>query len=1630
MSFQKVSARDIAIVGMSALFAGAKDLSSYWQNILKKINAVADAPDAWASPYYDAGSTENDRIYTRKGGFLGQLAEFDPLEFGIMPNAVDGGEPDQYLALRLAQDALRDSGYDQKPFNREKAGIILGRGTYVNRGYTNLMQHGMVVDQTLDMLRNLCPDLSEQTIQKIRKGLKGSLPPFTAEMVPGLVPNIVTGRIANRLNLMGPNFIIDAACASSLIAIELSIRELLSGRCDMVLTGGVHASTPPQIYMIFCLLDALSHTIIQPFDKAADGTQLGEGIGILVLKRLNDAEADGDRIYAVIKGVGTSSDGKALGLLAPRLEGEVLALQRAYYGADIDPATIGLIEAHGTGIPLGDQTEIQALSSLFGKRKGMIPRCALGTVKSMIGHCIPAAGAAGVIKTVLALYHKILPPTLCNEINPKLEIEQEPFYINNETRPWIHGNPEVPRRAGVNSFGFGGINSHVILEEYKDRMAENAKILHREWPTELVIFSADTRNELVDRVEKTYQYLQVQPDTLLANIAFKLSTYKTGRYRLAIIAKNVGDLVSKLKIASEKIHDSGISKLQTRNGIYFSEKAQEGKIGFLFPGEGAQYPNMLSDLCTHFPKVREWFDFLEETFYKEREIRPSAVIFPAPTSLTAEVKKLIANQLFEMDIGSEAVFIADMALYELLKEFGVRCDAMLGHSTGENAALIASGTLRIQSRSQLSEKIQYLNHIYRDLSASDSIPRGSFLAVGSLQPDILNKLATESTGKIHLAMDNCPNQVLLFGNKHDIEAAGIYLKERGCICSEMPFDRAYHTPLFEPVGRAFRTFYDSIDVGPGHTPLFSCATTNLFPTDPDEIRSLASRQWHSRVRFRETIERLYADGFRVFIEVGPDSNLTSFVNDILRGKDYLALASINRRVTNLEQIQHLMARLFVFGVEVNMTPFYVHRNLEEISLNFQKTPPVLSGNKTHYKFKSILNLHLPLMRLEPELVREVQNELGRALQGAKEIETDLNAAQISGSHDSALNRPIGLNDDIISKHFDLMQKLLDTQEQFMSGMLSDRAADWMNKNTGIATDELSRGVQPTFAEEWPLLGDIIEQDHNQLLCERQFDLERDIFLRDHTLGGAPSERNPQLLALPVMPFTFSMEIIAQAANYLVGGDKKVISMHHLRGYRWLTLDKGKLILRIHARLQETGGGDGYQSVRVRMFEPTTGKEEGLLVFEGEVRLADHFSLSSAQLQCELENSSQSRLSDADLYSTGMFHGPRLQGVKHICRWSKQGIEADLCVIPINNFFSSIEKPIFRIDPGLLDAAGQMVGYWLTEQYGSDFNCFPFFVDAFYQYADPLPSGSMVNCQSSIHFTNEREIEANFELRDQSGRVVVRLEKWTDRYFIIPHKFYRSRLHPSTEYLSEAWMQTETGLICRRIDPFPEHFLDDSWAIWKRVLAHLMLNKSEREYWYRLPENGPMRTNWLLGRIAGKDVIHQWAHQNLNLQIAPVDIEIKSTELGKPYGYCSFIKEAIPDVSITHSHGYIIAALAQQGMHIGIDLERLDRIRSDDLLIGGAFSEEEFAVLETLPHQDRSLWLKGFWCAKEAASKSLGTGLKGAPGKWQVIRFSTSDHNVIISHAGQLFESQLWYTPAEVLAICQYKKLGETISKWL
>ena len=460
--------KEIAIIGMAGIFPKSPDVATFWENILNKVPGVIDPPaQSWdMRESYDPSMRGTNRIYTQKGGFLGDLAQFNPIAHQVTPNSIDGTEPAQWLALSVARQALRDAGYSDLIPEKERTAVILGRGAYIDRANTTHFQHGSILEETIKIVHQLNPDYSADDLDFLRSELMHNMPKFDATAAQGLIPNIIAGRIANKLDLMGPAYTVDAACASSIVAIEHAVKGLRSGEFDLALVGGIYAVSPAPMTMVFAQLRVLSHQgMIKPFSADGDGTLLGEGVGIVVLKRLEDAITAHQRIYAVIKGIGSANDGSGKSLIAPSVAGAVKAQQRAFADAEISPDTIELIEAHGLGTPVGDATEFQALATVYGARRGSRPSVALGTVKPMTGHLMPASGVAGLIKASLALHYKILPPTLNVEHpNPSYDWANTPFYLNGDLQKWEH-SAEYPRRAAVNSFGFGGVSAHLLLEE-------------------------------------------------------------------------------------------------------------------------------------------------------------------------------------------------------------------------------------------------------------------------------------------------------------------------------------------------------------------------------------------------------------------------------------------------------------------------------------------------------------------------------------------------------------------------------------------------------------------------------------------------------------------------------------------------------------------------------------------------------------------------------------------------------------------------------------------------------------------------------------------------------------------------------------------------------------------------------------------------------------------------------------------------------------------------------------------------------------------------------------------------------------------------------------------------------------
>lgn len=453
------------------------------------------------------------------------------------------------------------------------------------------------------------------------------------------------------------------------------------------------------------------------------------------------------------------------------------------------------------------------------------------------------------------------------------------------------------------------------------------------WDSEVFIIQGESRQDLTEAVKRLCRFISSNPALELKDLAFTLNCpLQESGYRLAIVANTPGDLEKKLNHSLKQLSNPGCSRIKDKSGIFFFEEplSQDGTLAFLFPGEGSQYVNMLADLYHHFQDVRACFERIDRAFLNnKRDILPSQIIFPPPHAQSSETN-YSEQILWQMDFAVAAVFIANQAIFTLLDHLEIQPDAMVGHSSGEFAALIASGAVDIQSEEQVIQLALELIRIHESLG--EQVPEAKLLAVGAANPSVVTSVIAESGGALRVAMDNCPHQVVLCGSEATIARVTNRLQSQGAICNLLPFNRAYHTPSFKPVCDRFFPFFHTLKIVSPRIPVYSCATAQSHQNDPEEIRRLAVEQWCRPVRFRETIDAMYADGVRIFVEVGPKGNLTSFVDDILQNRRYLAMPSNVSHRSGITQINYLIGLLAAHGVHMRLDYLYVHRAPKRLSL--------------------------------------------------------------------------------------------------------------------------------------------------------------------------------------------------------------------------------------------------------------------------------------------------------------------------------------------------------------------------------------------------------------------------------------------------------------------------------------------------------------------------------------------------------------------------------------------------------------------------------------------------------------------------------------------------------------------------
>ena len=868
---QAAAQAPIAIVGIACVFPRAGSLQEYWANIRDGFDAITEVPEGhWKlSDYFDADPKARDMTYGRRGGFLDPV-DFEPMAFGISPRDLEATDTTQLLGLHVAREALRDAGYgpEHREFDRDRTSVILGVTGTLPLVIPLGARLGHPIWRRALEEAGVDPETSEDVIQRIAEGYV----PWQENSFPGLLANVVAGRIANRLDLHGTNCVVDAACASSLSAIHLAALELEAGRTDMVLSGGLDAFNDIFMYMCFSKTPALSASgNAQPFNQDADGTILGEGIGVVVLKRLGDAERDGDRIYAVIKGLGSSSDGKGQAVYTPSPGGQARALRAAYRNAGVSPATVELVEAHGTGTRVGDATEARGLTTVYREAGEEGTWCALGSVKSMIGHTKAAAGAAGLIKAAMALHHKILPPTIKVESpNEAVAPGETPFYVNTEKRPWLPPSGH-PRRAGISAFGFGGSNFHCVVEEYESPVPET------DWDgrVQILAFSADDRGGLTNQLQdfdSEYAWDEIRGRAAESRARFNAAA----AVRLLLVAERDGTPVADMiPLALSQLKDERTA-WTTPQGIYFGTGAPDGKWAACFPGQGAQYVGMLRELACRFPVA-------VETLATAVEVTPELAdrIYPHPafddSARTEQEAELRATQIAQPALGA-----VSLGALRVLEQFGLSPDATCGHSYGELVALCAAGRLRPMELHQLSRR-------RGELMASGDGDHGSMLAVVAELAWVERFLETHDLDLV-VANHNAPRQAVLSGVTDEIERAQDLLSREDIKVKRLPVAAAFHSSLVAPAAAPFAESLTSIELTGSFVPVYANATGTAYPECSADARELLASQLTSTVDFVQCVRSMFEDGVRTFVEVGPGRRLCALIDEILADEDITTVA--------------------------------------------------------------------------------------------------------------------------------------------------------------------------------------------------------------------------------------------------------------------------------------------------------------------------------------------------------------------------------------------------------------------------------------------------------------------------------------------------------------------------------------------------------------------------------------------------------------------------------------------------------------------------------------------------------------------------------------------------------------------
>lgn len=1120
----------------------------------------------------------------------------------------------------------------------------------------------------------------------------------------------------------------------------------------------------------------------------------------------------------------------------------------------------------------------------------------------------------------------------------------------------------------------------------------------RLFENELFLIAAATRSDLVAKLDGLTSYLNRTECAPLPDIAFTLSgAYKKGMHCLSIIAATHSDLRQKMELARGQLQAETCRRIHEKSGIFFCEdKLGQDRLAFLFPGENAQYVNMLQDLCLHFPELRLVFDTANEACALVGDgFMPGALNFPP-----AGIKTMNQNEdeLAQWEKAIALVHTANAAMIKLLRYLEIQPDAVVGHSFGELSAMEMAGILRPGNG---KKRVKFLRDEYRhikELAQSSDLPRGIFMTVGGVERSKIEKIVSRFGDTLCIAMENCPHQYVLCAAGKKMESAIARAEEllvnQGGICSRLPISRPYHTPFFEPAFPLQREFLEKVGVHPPEIDIYSCTSTDCFPDGSDAIIDLSAKYWMSPVRFEQTIERMHADGVRIFIDAGPRGNLCAFVSDILKNKPHLAVALNRPHRSDISQLNHVLGLLAAHGVHLSLEYLHARWNSRVVELN--GTDSVVASATPRLV---PIPICLPQMKADG-----IPSNIGTSDRQPPEDEP----AEMSPGKTAVELNP---DDEVMKAYLNTMDRFLSSQREVMLEVLKVDSSPLLpsDRETSGAAAIVHSGEDES--NRFPLLGQVTEYVAQQSLeALRTYDVTEDLYLNDHSLGTRVSTTDPALGALPVMPLLMSLEIAAEAGAYLFP-HRKVVAITDIRANRWIFLDTGKITLRTIAERRNEDAAGVHIAVALKEVNDSDPRAEFRpSMVEAVVVLADDYPPAPVSTAGELLEPTEVNWTATDIYPRRTFHGPIFQGIRQIHRMGTNGLEGRIETMPHSGLFGSQTNPSLCYDPLLVDSMGQAVWLWGSRELFSGQAYLPFSAEALRIFGPNLPPSTSLGFNLRVRSRDDQTVVTDLETIDRGGCVHAAIEGLCDRDFHITPALHRMIMQPVEHTFADIW-DPPSGSLSRLnarlsfslITEFPVEILETGYGVWRKALAFLILNPPEREQWQTLEDLRDKEVQWLLARAAVKDAVRHHLLEYAGQQLAPADICIGLNGQNQAVvtGGWKTDLSITPQVAVAGTAGMVAAVCGDGengfvlGLESGLLCDPLPEFIERDLAAGDRM------LLKRIDRQTQRLeWQLRLWCAKKAAAKAVHTMGHDDPPQLSVADIDTEEGLVVLQAAGE------------------------------